>query len=185
MRRAELVFHAALNGGGVWLTSVVLVEVVWVLRGSYKFDRATIAERLRKFLATKGVRVEDPDLGDRIAETQSRIWVRISQNLPGALSGSSPRDKLCSGRSFGVARQPCRTSRQVAKGQGRTPQDLLGAKYFTACEENLPAGRSMPVDESRERTSWELVAMSREGGSELLGGRLALMAGSRLPPGRS
>ena len=61
-RRAELVFHAALSAGGVWLSSVVLVEVAWVLRGAYKFDRATIVERLRKFLATKGVRVEDPDL---------------------------------------------------------------------------------------------------------------------------
>jgi predicted nucleic-acid-binding protein len=37
----------------------VLVEVSWVLRVAYKFDRATIAAALRRLLATAGVHFED------------------------------------------------------------------------------------------------------------------------------
>jgi predicted nucleic-acid-binding protein len=57
--RAELVFRRATSGAGAWLSSVVLVEVAWVLRVAYKFDRATIAATLRRLLATDGVHVED------------------------------------------------------------------------------------------------------------------------------
>lgn len=34
-RRAELAFRKAIASGGVWLLSVVLVEVSWVLRVAY------------------------------------------------------------------------------------------------------------------------------------------------------
>jgi predicted nucleic-acid-binding protein len=57
--RAELVFRRAIARGGAWLSSVVLAEVAWVLRVSYKFDRATIAATLRRLIATDGVHVED------------------------------------------------------------------------------------------------------------------------------
>lgn len=46
-------------GAGVWLPSVVLAEVVWVLRVAYKFDRATAAAALRRLIATDGVHVEE------------------------------------------------------------------------------------------------------------------------------
>ena len=36
-----------------------LVEVAWVLRVAYKFDRATIATTLRRLIAIDGVHVED------------------------------------------------------------------------------------------------------------------------------
>lgn len=57
--RAELVFRRATGGAGAWLSSVVLVEVAWVLRVAYKFDRTTTAATLRRLLATDGVYVED------------------------------------------------------------------------------------------------------------------------------
>jgi predicted nucleic-acid-binding protein len=57
--RAELVFRRATAGAGAWLSSVVLVEVAWVLRVAYKFDRKTTAAALRRLLAIDGVHVED------------------------------------------------------------------------------------------------------------------------------
>ena len=58
-RRAELIFRRATAGPGVWPASVVLVEVVWVLRVAYKFDRAASAASLRRLIQTDGVQVED------------------------------------------------------------------------------------------------------------------------------
>jgi predicted nucleic-acid-binding protein len=58
-RRAEQALRRAIAAGGAWISSVVLVEVSWVLRVAYKFDRATTAAALRRLLATTGVRVED------------------------------------------------------------------------------------------------------------------------------
>jgi predicted nucleic-acid-binding protein len=58
-RRTELIFRLATAGAGVWLSSVVLVEVAWVLRVAYKFDRATTAASLRRLMDTDGVQVED------------------------------------------------------------------------------------------------------------------------------
>lgn len=58
-RRAEPIFRRAAAGTGAWLASVVLVEVAWVLRVAYKFDRATIATSLRRLIDIEGVQVED------------------------------------------------------------------------------------------------------------------------------
>ena len=57
--RAESVFRRATAGAGAWLSSVVLVEVAWVLRAGYKFDRATTAATLGRLIAIDGVYVED------------------------------------------------------------------------------------------------------------------------------
>lgn len=38
-RRAEAAFRQAVAADGVWISKVVLVEVCWVLRGAYQFDR--------------------------------------------------------------------------------------------------------------------------------------------------
>ena len=58
-RRAERIFRQATAGAGAWLSSVVLVEVTWVLRVAYKFDRPTVAATLRKLIAIDGVHLED------------------------------------------------------------------------------------------------------------------------------
>ena len=65
-RRAEAVFRRATAREGAWLSSVVLVEVAWVLRVAYKFDRATTAATLRRLIATDEVHVED-DTTTRLA----------------------------------------------------------------------------------------------------------------------
>lgn len=57
--RAEVSFRRAVARGGAWLSSVVLVEVAWVLRVAYKFDRATTAATLRRLIAIDGVHVEN------------------------------------------------------------------------------------------------------------------------------
>lgn len=56
--RADRAFREALAAGGVFLSAIVLVEVVWVLRVACKQDRATIATALRKLVDTAGVVVE-------------------------------------------------------------------------------------------------------------------------------
>jgi predicted nucleic-acid-binding protein len=58
-RRAEVAFRQAIASGGAGLASVVLVEVSWVLRVSYRFDRTTVAATLGRLLATDGVETED------------------------------------------------------------------------------------------------------------------------------
>lgn len=58
-RRAELAWRRAITEGGAWIPTVVLVEVYWVLRTAYRFDRATIASALRRLIGSEGVSVED------------------------------------------------------------------------------------------------------------------------------
>jgi len=45
--------------GGIFLTTVVLVELAWVLRVAAKFDRAAIATALESLSDARGVRVEE------------------------------------------------------------------------------------------------------------------------------
>jgi predicted nucleic-acid-binding protein len=61
-RRAEIAFREAVFSGGAFIPSIVLVEVSWVLRVAYKFERPTTAAALRRLLATVGVHAEDPAL---------------------------------------------------------------------------------------------------------------------------
>jgi predicted nucleic-acid-binding protein len=58
-RRAELAFRRATAGTGAWHSSVVLVEVSWVLRFAYKLDRTTTAVALRRLIATDRVHMQD------------------------------------------------------------------------------------------------------------------------------
>ncbi|HEX7480093.1 MAG TPA: type II toxin-antitoxin system VapC family toxin [Polyangiales bacterium] len=57
-RRAELAWRHAIAADGAWIATVVLVEVAWVLRVAYKFDRSTTASALRRLLDSDGVVVE-------------------------------------------------------------------------------------------------------------------------------
>lgn len=56
--RAERAWRGALKRSGVYLPMVVVVELVWVLRMAYKFQRPTIVESLRRLLGSQGVTVE-------------------------------------------------------------------------------------------------------------------------------
>jgi predicted nucleic-acid-binding protein len=46
----------------ICIDDVVLCELVWVLRSGYRFDRKTIAEALRRILATAKFSFDDRDL---------------------------------------------------------------------------------------------------------------------------
>jgi len=53
---------ALLQHGGLHIDDVVLCELVWVLRSGYRFDRQTIADALRRILATAAFSFNDRDL---------------------------------------------------------------------------------------------------------------------------
>jgi predicted nucleic-acid-binding protein len=62
-RRANAVVAAALEKGErCRLDSVVLCELVWVLRGAYGCDKATILDTLERILATAQFDIGDKDL---------------------------------------------------------------------------------------------------------------------------
>lgn len=65
-RRAEAVWRRAIAAGGAWISTVVLVELGWVLRTAYRFDRFAAAAALRRLVSSDGVVVEDP---------QATAWV--------------------------------------------------------------------------------------------------------------
>jgi predicted nucleic-acid-binding protein len=62
-RKANAVIEGTLAGGGnCYLSTVVLCEIAWVLRGAYGFDKKTIVRALDRILETAGFRIEDRDL---------------------------------------------------------------------------------------------------------------------------
>jgi predicted nucleic-acid-binding protein len=61
-RKATEVIERALSGGDrVHVDTVVLREVVWVLRSAYGFDRATIADVLSKLIEAAQLSIDDRD----------------------------------------------------------------------------------------------------------------------------
>ena len=58
-RRAEAAWRAAIAAGGVLLPTVVLVELAWVLKSAYRFDRSTVAAALGRLADSAGVTLED------------------------------------------------------------------------------------------------------------------------------
>lgn len=65
VRRAEQAFRRAADSEGAWISTVVLVEVSWVLRGAYRFDRAAIATALKRLTTLEGVVIENAPLISR------------------------------------------------------------------------------------------------------------------------
>jgi predicted nucleic-acid-binding protein len=62
-RKANAVVDRALEGGErIHLDTVVLCELVWVLRSAYGYDRATIGGTLAKLIEAGQVSVDDRDL---------------------------------------------------------------------------------------------------------------------------
>jgi predicted nucleic-acid-binding protein len=58
---AEGVWRSAIESGGVFLPKIVIVEVAWVPRSAYRYDRLAVAGALRGLTEVEGVRVEDED----------------------------------------------------------------------------------------------------------------------------
>ena len=57
--RASAAWREAVQSGGVFLTSTVMVELAWVLRVAAKFDRNAIASALTNLCDAQGVTFED------------------------------------------------------------------------------------------------------------------------------
>lgn len=71
-RRAEALLRRVVAAGGAWIPTVVLIEVSWVLRTAYEFDRATIVVALRGLHSTEGVSWEDASGALRALEDYER-----------------------------------------------------------------------------------------------------------------
>jgi predicted nucleic-acid-binding protein len=68
-RRANAVVASALEKGErCRLEGVVLCELVWVLRGAYGYDKATVVDTLERVLATAQFEIGDKDLARRALE---------------------------------------------------------------------------------------------------------------------
>jgi predicted nucleic-acid-binding protein len=62
-RKANAVIDRALTGGErIHLDTVVLCELVWVLRSAYDYDRATVGGTLAKLIEAGQLSVDDRDL---------------------------------------------------------------------------------------------------------------------------
>jgi predicted nucleic-acid-binding protein len=68
-RRANAVVGAALEKGErCRLDSVVLCELVWVLRGAYGYDKPTVVDTLERILSTVQLDIGEKDLVRRALE---------------------------------------------------------------------------------------------------------------------
>ena len=72
-RKANAVVDRALAGGDrIHIDTVVLCELVWVLRSAYGYDRATVAGTLTKLIEAGQLSVDDRD---RLREASHRYAV--------------------------------------------------------------------------------------------------------------
>lgn len=62
-RRVDVLMAEVIEGDGqLRVDDIVLCELVWVLRGAYRFDRATIASAIEKVLGTGLFAFDDRDV---------------------------------------------------------------------------------------------------------------------------
>ncbi|VFN07792.1 MAG: Predicted nucleic-acid-binding protein, contains PIN domain [Candidatus Kentron sp. G] len=61
LRLAAELWREAIHRDGIFLSEVVLVETVWVLNTSYRFDRQTIVKVLDAMMRIEGVSVEQEE----------------------------------------------------------------------------------------------------------------------------
>ena len=71
---------AVLSADALSITKTVLLEVEWVLRGAYCFDRETINEGLRRLVGLEALVVED-----RPAVLQALAWHEAGMDYADAL----------------------------------------------------------------------------------------------------
>ena len=57
--RADRCLDARTAADPAFIARIVLVELVWVLRKAYKYDRASVGDVIERILATNELRVED------------------------------------------------------------------------------------------------------------------------------
>ena len=59
--RADRFFDARTADDPAFIARIVLVELVWVLRKAYKYDRASVGDVIERILGTNELLVEDRD----------------------------------------------------------------------------------------------------------------------------
>lgn len=68
VRKADALITEAVTAGGCYVGSVVLCELVWVLRDAYQLDKATVVGTLDRILTTAQFHVGGKDLVRRALE---------------------------------------------------------------------------------------------------------------------
>ncbi len=74
-----------------FIATIVLAELVWVLRGAYRYDKPTITAVLRQILRTSAFRIEDASL----AWTALRGYERSGADFADYLVGEGNRQHGC------------------------------------------------------------------------------------------
>lgn len=59
--RVDRFFETRTPGDPAFISGIVLIELVWVLRNGYKYDRETVGDVIERILATNEFLVEDHD----------------------------------------------------------------------------------------------------------------------------
>jgi predicted nucleic-acid-binding protein len=77
----------------LFIPTVVILEVIWVLASSYGFSRDSVTKALESLLALPAVHVED---GDAVAEV-CRLAHNAAGELPDLLIGICARRRGCDG----------------------------------------------------------------------------------------
>jgi len=80
-RRAEAAFLEHVNGGGVFISLLVIAELGWVLSAAYEWDRATVHSRLQRLVRTRNVRVEELELVEAALEEYANGKAQLADYL--------------------------------------------------------------------------------------------------------
>lgn len=67
-RAARLIESRCTRQNPGWIALVVLCELVWVLRGAYRYEKQLVVEVLDRLLQTSELRLEDHDLAQQALE---------------------------------------------------------------------------------------------------------------------
>lgn len=105
---------AVLSGDALGITKTVLLEVEWVLRGAYAFDREQVNDGLRRLVG-----LETLDVEDRPAVLQALAWHAAGMDFADAIHLAS------SGRAESFATFDRALAKAAAKAGARPRVEAL------------------------------------------------------------
>lgn len=93
VRQARRALDAALaEGRTVWVSALVLCELVWVLQGLYKYDKKQIIIALDALLTFSGIEVQSPHLVKKSLDVLTGNAADFADILLGLLSADAGAD---------------------------------------------------------------------------------------------
>lgn len=98
--RATLLMESLSEDNPGFITQIVLVELVWVLKRAYHLDRLNISQVLRRLLYTTTLVVENADLASRALRQYSDGKADFSDCLVAQSARAAGCDRIC---TFNVA----------------------------------------------------------------------------------